>query len=140
MSLVLGLVFFTLGGLSILAYFLGEEWPAYVSSNGNLMLGLALIVVGAIFLTGVMRFRSDMDGEAFLIVGCMVGLSISLVTLLALLADASEAYLLMSEDFVDWVPMDDFTPAMPMMIPCAAILWYKLREFKTVKRALVDGG
>ncbi len=132
-SLVMGLAFVVLGGLSIVSNYLEGEWVGYISSNGNLMLGLSLMVAGAIFLTGAARYSKGMDGEAYIIVGCMMGMFIGLVSLLTLLADASEAYLLLSEDFVEWTPMDDFTPAIPMMVPCLVILWYKLKAFKAVK-------
>jgi hypothetical protein len=132
-SLALGTVFLALGVLELAAVFVDEDWLAYLSANGNIMLGLVLLLTGAIFFAAVKGFRSSTDGDAYLIVGCMLGLFVGAVTLLTLLANASEAYLLMNEDFADWAPLDDFTPAILMMVPCLAVLWNELKAFRAVK-------
>ncbi|MDW5563416.1 MAG: hypothetical protein SA339_09340 [Methanomassiliicoccus sp.] len=140
LSLTMGSGFLALGVLELAAIFAHEGWLTYASANGNVMLGLALLLVGATFFAALKRSRNGADGDAFLIVGCMLGLFIGLVALLTLMADASEAFLLANEEFVGWVPWDDFTPAIPMMVPCLAVLWHELKAFGAVKpRSQVTG-
>lgn len=131
-SLVLGAVFIVLGVLELAAMWVQGDWPNYLSTN-NLALGLILILTGAVFLAAVKGYRANTDGDAFLIVACMLGLFVGLVALLTLIADAAEAYLLVNEDFAEWSPMDDFTPALPMMVPCLVVLWYELKAFWTAR-------
>jgi hypothetical protein len=140
-SLALGAVFLVLGILELAAVFVDEDWLAYLSANGNVMLGLVLLLTSAVFFTAVKAFRNGTDGDAYMIVGCMLGLFVGAVTLLTLLANASEAYLLMNEDFADWVPLDDFTHAILMMAPCLAVLWHELKAFRADRSgALAQGG
>lgn len=131
-SLAMGAIFVALGLLEISAVWMANEWLDLLASNGNILMGLVLILTGAIYGAAAKGYGDPLDNEAYAMVACMLGLFVGLVALLTLLADASEAYLLNNEDFVDWVPLDDFTPAIVMVVPCAALLRYHLRSFRSV--------
>jgi hypothetical protein len=85
----LGTAFTALEALEIAA--LGaENWLTdYVASSGNVMLGLAVLLIGAVFLTGAKAYRDGTDGGAFMMVACALGLFVGTVVLLTLVADAS---------------------------------------------------
>jgi hypothetical protein len=128
-SLAMGAIFIVLGILEIAAGWIKEDWMNWLSAGGNFVLGLVLMVIGAVFLFAARGFRSGRDGDAFLMVGCGLALFIGLVALLTLAANASEAYLLGNEDFAEWSPVDDFSPTIVMMVPALALLYRQLKAF-----------
>lgn len=133
-SAVMGLAFIAMGLLEMAAVVIdpvGVEIMRYLSSGGNILLALVLLFTGVVLLNAASKFRKGTDGEAYLVVGCMLALFVGLVVSLTFAASATEAYLFESEDFVDWSPADDFTPAIPMMIPSLAVLLYALRAFRS---------
>lgn len=132
-SAAMGLAFIAMGLLEMAAVVIDPsvEIMLYLSSGGNILLALVLLFTGVVLLNAAMRFRIGTDGEAFLVVGCMLALFVGLVVSLTLAASATEAYLFGSEDFVDWSLADDFTPAIPMMIPSLAVLLSALRSFRS---------
>lgn len=140
-SLALGATFVVLGVLEIIAQWVDDQWLNYLSTNGNLMLGLVLMLAGAVLLAAAKGFREGVDGEAYMIVGCALALFVGLVALLTLAADASEAYLFGNEDFTEWAPLDDFTLAIPMMVPSLIALWYGLKTFRSeASQAITEVG
>lgn len=139
-SLAMGAAFMALGLLEIAAAWVHEGWIDLLASNGNLIMGLVLVLTGAMFFVAAKGFRNDLDGDAYLIMSCLLGLFVGLVALLTLVADASQTCLLSNEDFAAWVPSDDFTPAILTMVPCAVILWYQLRSFWSKSTEAVEAG
>jgi len=68
---------------------------------------LVLLVLGAVFLSGYRELREGTDeGVAHIHVGLLLSLLFGVLYLLILGADALEAYLLGSEDFEGWTPLD----------------------------------
>jgi hypothetical protein len=74
----LGTAFTALEALEIAALGADNWLTEYLASSGNLMLGLALVLTGAVFLTGAKAYRDGTDGRAFIIVACARGCSSAL--------------------------------------------------------------
>lgn len=133
-SAAMGLAFIAMGLLEMASVVFDPvevEIMLYLSSGGNILLALTLLFTGVVLLNAATKFRKGMDGEAYLMVGCMLALFVGVVVSLTLAADATEAYLFESEELIDWSPADDFTPAIPMMVPSLVGLVYALRSFRS---------
>ena len=81
--------------------------------RGNAVGVLVLAVLGAVFLFGYSELKDGIpEGIASIHVGIMLSLVFGVIYLLVMGADASEAYLIQSEDFKDWTFVDDVRPEL----------------------------
>ncbi|NPE29171.1 hypothetical protein HNV12_14665 [Methanococcoides sp. SA1] len=104
----------------------GTENSAIISSG--IIGGAVLLIIGTIFLFGFKDLNSgSRDGVAYVYVGIIISLIFLTVYLLTMTASGISAYLLMSEDFEGWVPMDDMRPGLFLGIISLVgyILWKK---------------
>jgi len=94
--------------------------------------GICLIVIGLVFLLGVPPLlNKDDKGVAFLVGGVILALMLGIIYLMVMGSDGI-MYLIGSEDFETWVPLDDFVPALWVSffsIPGAFVAW-KIRNIK----------
>lgn len=75
--------------------------------------GFILLLIGVIFLFGFKELSSGLnEGVAYVYVGIIMSLIFCTVYLLTMIASGISAYLLMSEDLENWIPMDDMRPGI----------------------------
>jgi hypothetical protein len=127
---IIGSTYAALGLLEVLSPWVADDLLGYLTA-GNIMMGLVLLLTGLVFLAGARESLNGGDGEAYIIVGCMLGLFIGTVALLTMGANGAE-HLLGNEDLADWTALDDLTPAIAMIIPSALLLHHGLRTFREV--------
>ncbi|NJE00263.1 hypothetical protein E3E26_10830 [Thermococcus sp. LS1] len=106
---IFGVLYLIGGVIEALAYF-GKEIKAIGVPTGDLFVAFALFTISAVYLTGLKRaIENDPRSVSYLYVGALLGIGFAVLAVLVMGADAIEAYLLHSEDFVGWSPMDDVT-------------------------------
>lgn len=80
---------------------------------GNIMGALVLVVIGSVFLFGYKELKEGIaGGVAFIVVGIMLSVIFGVLYLLVMGADTISAYVLSSEDFQNWSPLDDLRPEL----------------------------
>lgn len=80
---------------------------------GSIMGAFVLIVIGSVFLFGHKELKEGIaDGVAFIVVGIMLSIIFGILYLLVMGADSVSAYIISSEDFHDWTPLDDLRPEL----------------------------
>jgi len=98
----------------------------------DLFSGICLIIIGLVYLRGVQPLLSKNDkGVAFLVGGAIISLMLGFIYLMTMGADGI-MYIIGSEDFESWTPLNDFVPALWVSIfsiPGAFIAW-KIRNIK----------
>ncbi|WP_461862792.1 hypothetical protein [Thermococcus sp.] len=106
---VLGFLYLIYGIVETLSWF-GRDVSLGVSPTGDIFVGFALLTISAVYLTGLKR-AAEKDGRAvaYIYTGAILGMALGALALLVMGADAIEAYLLHSEDFIGWSPLDDVT-------------------------------
>ncbi|KUH34770.1 hypothetical protein APY94_00930 [Thermococcus celericrescens] len=108
-SAIFGLLYLIYGVIESLSW-LGREISLGVPPTGDIFVGLALLTISAVYLTGLKRITEN-DGRAvaYVYVGALLGMALGVLALFVMGADAIEAYLLHSEDFAGWRPINDVT-------------------------------
>jgi len=108
-SAIFGILYFLYGVIESASWF-GREITLGVSPTGDIFVGFVLLTVSAVYLTGLKRaVENDGRAVAYVYVGALLGMGLAVLALLVMGADAIEAYLLHSEDFAGWSPLDDMT-------------------------------
>lgn len=108
-GIIFGLLYLIYGILEIISW-LGKDIILLVPPTGNLFAGFALLTISAVYFTGLKRvLENDSRSAAYIYVGALLGMALGGLALLIMGADATEAYLLHSEDFAGWSPLDDVT-------------------------------
>lgn len=92
----------------------------------DIMGSFILILIGIIFIFGVKELRAGKDdGVAYIYMGIFIALIFLVIYLLMMVANAIEYYVIASEDYINWEPLDDLRPGIYLaIIPLIAfILW-----------------
>ncbi len=127
-SLVAGILYCVVGLLEILAGLgIAGESLAPVNITGGILDGAILIVAGAVFLVGAKRMMGGAAaGESFLYVGIMLSLLFAAVYLLLFGGELLMAYVIRSEDYIGWSPIDGIVPALyASVVPLAGYMAWK---------------
>lgn len=104
-----GFLYLIYGSIEVLSYF-GRGTTLGVPPTGDPFAGFVLLTISAVYFTGLKRaIEGDIRGVSYLYVGALLGMALGGLALLIMGADAIEAYLLHSEDFAGWSPLDDVT-------------------------------
>lgn len=130
-TLVLGTAFAAFGLLELVATWSDEGWWGWLSTSGDLILGLILVLIGVIFLVAMKKYGEGTGGEAYAIVGSMLGLIAGAIIFFTFLANAFQFYVLESEDLIGWSPSHDLTPALLLVVPCALLLWHHIDSIRS---------
>lgn len=113
-ALLMGTLYLLFGIVQVIAgsgIDIGVEDPLIVGSG--IIGGLVLLLIGIIFLFGFRELNSGVnEGVAYVYMGIIMSLIFCTVYLLTMVASGISAYLLMSEDLGNWVPMDDMRPGI----------------------------
>jgi hypothetical protein len=115
----------------ILGLGLGAELTEVLLIPNDIIGSFILVLIGVIFSFGVKELRANnLEGNAYIYIGIFLALIFSAIYLLVLAADAAEAYLLISEDFANWSPLDDIRPGIYLgILPLVGFLIWR-RKFK----------
>lgn len=104
----------------------------------DIMGSLILILIGIIFLAGVYETHGGKpQGVSFIYFGILFSLLFALIYMLIMVADAIEAYVVMSEVFSGWTPLDDVKPGIYLSILSllGALAWRKKLSLTGLSRA-----
>ncbi|MHC1597298.1 MAG: hypothetical protein ACXQT3_03165 [Methermicoccaceae archaeon] len=116
----------------------GSWWTAALLIPADAVGGMILILIGAVFLFGFKELSAGInEGVAYIYVGVMLALVFTTIHLLIMGADVLEAYVIQSEDFLGWTPLDDMKPViylgvLPLM---AAFAWKDKLSPRTLSKA-----
>ena len=123
--LIFGIIQFVIG------LGLGAELTKYLLVPNDIIGSFILVLIGVIFGFGVKELKAkNIEGTAYIYIGIFIALIFMAIYLLILAANAAEAYLLISEDFVNWSPLDDIRPGIYLgILPLIGFLIWR-RKFK----------
>jgi len=116
----------------------GSGWTDAMFIPADLVGGLILILIGTVFLYGFRELNAGLDGGvAYIYVGLMLALVFTTLYLLMMGADALEAYVIQSEDFLGWTPLDDMNPIIYLgVLPLiGGVAWKSKFSSKTLSKA-----
>ena len=109
LTALFGFLYFIYGTTEALSFF-GREITLVVPPTGDLFVGFVLLTISAVYFTGLKKsLEGSIRGTSYLYVGALLGMGFAVLALLVMGADAIEACLLHSEDFIGWSPLDDIT-------------------------------
>lgn len=106
---------------------------------GDFVGGLLLVIVAAVFLTGVMPLsKNEQEGYAFIAVGYILAAILFALQIMIIITNAM-GWVFRFEDWLEWNILNDFTPALWMFIilmTSTGALWIlgNLREKLAPKR------
>jgi len=118
-ALVVGIIYLAFGLMQVaVAFGIGaDSIGAALLIPQDFLGGFVLVVIGAVFLVGVNQLRAGVsDGLAFVYIGILLSLTFAVIYLLVMLGDSLMAYLIVSEDFEGWGPVDDLKPGIYLAI------------------------
>lgn len=101
----------------------------------DLMGSLVLVLIGSIFLYGLMELRSGLnEGIAYVYVGMLISLLFATVYMLVMTGNWMESYLLNDPEITGWSFGNDFRPAIYLGILslCGYFLWKK--DFRNMNK------
>ncbi|WP_370572940.1 hypothetical protein [Methanomethylovorans sp.] len=85
----------------------------FLFAPSDLMGSLVLVLIGSIFLYGLMEIRSGLkEGIAYVYVGILISLIFTTVYMLVMTGNWMESYLLNDPEMTGWSFGDDFRPAI----------------------------
>lgn len=116
-------------------YFLENSSFVLLFAPSDLMGSLVLVLIGSIFLYGLMELRSGLsEGIAYIYVGILISLLFATVYMLVMTGNWMESYLLNDPGITGWSLGDDFRPAMYLGILslCGYFLWKK--DFRNMNK------
>ena len=110
---------------------LGVELSDKLLIPNDIIGSFILVLIGVIFVFGVKELRAkNNEGIAYIYIGIFIALIYLAIYVLILAADAAEAYLLISEDFATWSPLDDIRPGIYLgILPLVGFLIWR-KKFK----------
>ncbi|TFG26111.1 hypothetical protein EU528_14980 [Candidatus Thorarchaeota archaeon] len=113
LALVVGLAYAAVGMVQVLVA-LGFIWP--LIGFTDLVGGFLLIIVAAVFLTGVRPLsRDEQEGYAFIAVGYILAAVLFALQILVIITNAF-GWLLQFEDWLTWNILNDITPSLWMFL------------------------
>lgn len=117
-SLVAGCIYLVFGVLQVIAGFgLNFELIDSLLIPSDILGGFVLVIIGAIFIFGFKELYKDIDeGVSFLYVGILISLVFAGMYVMIMAGNAFGAYVIQSENFKNWVPLDDLKPSIYLSI------------------------
>jgi len=113
-GLIIGILYILFGIVQIIVGLgFGSEITKSILIPNDVLGGFILVLLGAVFLYGVKELnRGINEGVAYVYVGIFLALIFLVIYLLIMAADAIEKYIIVSEDFLTWTPLDDMKPGI----------------------------
>jgi hypothetical protein len=113
-SIITGFLYLILGSLQAAHGFgLKMGFEEFLLVPEDSIGGLVLIVIGLVFLFGALRGRrAPQEGNAFALVGTVLGLLFAVIYILILLADVMEALVIVNEEWAEWTILDSLRPGI----------------------------
>jgi hypothetical protein len=113
-GLMVGILYMLFG---MLQFIVGIGFNSKVTTamfiRGDIIGGLILVLFGIVFIFGYRELRRGIsEGVAYIYIGIFLALIFLLIYLLMIVANALEAYLILSEEFSGWTPLDDLNPGI----------------------------
>ncbi len=102
------------------------KFTEYLFIQNDLIGGFILILIGLIFLFGIKELNAGInEGVAYIYIAIFLSLIFLVIYLLIMAADAIEAYVIVSNDFINWTPLNDLKPGIYLgILPLIAfIIW-----------------
>ncbi len=108
---------------------LSSEFTDALFIPNDIIGGLILVLIGIIFFIGVKELISEInDGVAYIYFGIFLALIFVIIYLLIIVANAIEAYVIVSDDFSTWTPLDDLKPGLYLgLLPFIGLIVWKSR-------------
>lgn len=136
-SLILGSLYILFGILQAIA---STGIVDILLVPGNIMGTFVLTVIGSVFLFGHKELEEGInEGVAYIVVGIMLSLIFGALYLLVMGADAVSAYILSSEDFQDWTPLDDLRPELYLSF-LSVFGYYRWRDEFSMEEIMIPEG
>ena len=99
----------------IVGFGISSDLTSDIFIHGDIIGGLILVLIGVVFIFGFRELRKGIsEGVAYIYIGIILGLIFLVIYLLIILANSIEAYLIMSDEFSTWSPVDDLNPGVYM--------------------------
>ncbi len=133
-GLIVGVAYLLFAVLQFIAA-LGIEIPLV---PGSFVGTLVLAVLGGVFLFGYKELNMGIsEGLAYIHVGIMLSLLFGVIYLLVMLGDLMEAYLIGSEDYEDYTPLDSLRPELYLALLALAgyFKWPETVSLKELSKA-----
>jgi len=108
-------VLYILFGLAqfIMGFGFSSDITSSIFIHGDIIGGLILVLIGVVFIFGFREMlRGISEGVAYIYIGIILGLIFLLIYLLIIIANAAEVYLIMSDEFSNWSPVNDLNPGI----------------------------
>ena len=100
--------------------------------------GFILLVIGSVFLFGVKELNEGLnEGVAYVYVGIILALVFAGIYVLVIGANALEAYVILSDDFEGWTPLDDMKPGIYIAI-IPLIAYFSWKSKMSLARGYLD--
>ena len=113
LALVVGLAYAVVG---IIQVFVALGFIAPIAGFSDLVGGFLLIIVAAVFLTGVRPLSKDeQEGYAFIAVGYILAAVLFALQIMVIITNAL-GWLLRFEDWIAWNVFNDITPSLWMFL------------------------
>ncbi len=137
LALIIGLAYAIAGILQIIV---GLGLIAPLPGFNDIIGGFLLIIVAAVFLTGVLPLsKNEQEGYAFITVGYILAAILFALQILVIITNTL-GWLLRFEDWISWNIINDITPSLWMfliLMTSTGVLWIfgNLREKLAPKRS-----
>jgi hypothetical protein len=135
-GLVAAVVYMAMGALQIAAGVgAGGRWSQLILVEGGPVGGLALVLVGVVFLQGRREIEQGLrEGVAFVYVGIVLALFFGGIELARMGANAMGSFAIGGEAYADWSPIEDLSPALYLsaLAFVGLILWRRSFDLNLV--------
>lgn len=138
-GLIVGILFIFFGFIQLIVGLgFGSEITDAMFIPPDIIGALILILIGTIFLFGVKELNTGMsEGVAYIYVGIFLALLFLAIYLLIMGADAIMTYIIESEDYEGWVPLDSMRPGIYLgIIPLIGFfIWRNKFTLRSLSKA-----
>lgn len=113
-GIIIGFLYFMFGLFQIIVS-LGfkSAFTDAIFIPSDIMGGIILIVISAVFLFGVKELNKGIDeGVAYIYVGILLAILFMIIYSLIIVANAVSAYALSNPDLKNWTPLDNMKPGL----------------------------
>lgn len=117
-SLAAGCIYLVFGVLQVIASLgFNSELTASLLIPSDTLGGFVLMIIGSVFIFGFKELYNNIDeGVSFLYVGILISLVFAGMYVLIMIGNAFGAYVIQSENFKNWVPLDDLKPSIYLSV------------------------
>lgn len=117
-SLVTGCIYLVFGGLQVIAGLgFNSEIIDLLLVPSDILGGFVLLIIGTVFIFGFKELYNDIaEGVSFVYVGILISLAFAGMYVLIMAGNAFGAYVIQSENFRDWAPLDSLKPSIYLSV------------------------